>query len=341
MTRCRPSTKAAIALASVLVFAGALPFPAMLVKAGAAGAGLRLSGGSIDPYRFAHSRLECEAGFRGHVSAVGTDWNGETRRLYEGQNEAWTEAIDLVFYVDEDLKSIRVDAETGSGRQSLALDLATLALGRTAPDEAELARRVALRGLPLPFSLPRQSRLPAAFRLEASGLSDAASQIAASCLCLDPPTRAIAALAFFIAAASGLAGMKRRMRPSASLAATLGLSMLAVAAVILLLPRNPRIIIAELPRPQVEGSMPYSGKLVLDSGAPDGASVVRYSASDPGDLSFMAVSTPGKRGIPLSVMEAREGSFVFSSPPVVFARNGGLDLQFERWTTGWMAWQDE
>jgi hypothetical protein len=341
MMRCAPSRKAAAAFAFALAFAGALPFPPMPAKAGTAGAGLRLSGGSFEPYRFAHARLECEAGILGQVAAVGTDWNGGKRLLYEGQNEAWTESIDLVLYVDEGLKLIEIEADTGNGRQGLSLDLSTLALRTAAPGDAELARRAALRDLPLPFSSPRQARLPATFRLAASGLSDAASQIAASCLCLDPPTWALAALAIFIAAASGLAAVRRRMPPGASFALTLGLSVLAVAAVVVLLPREPRLIIAELPRPRDGATMPYRGDLVLDSGASDGAPVMRYSTSDPDSLSFFAVSTPGKSGIPLSVMETREGSFVFSSPPAVFAGSGGLELRFERWTTGWMTGEEE
>jgi len=339
--RCAPPRKTIVSLAMALAFAGALPLALMPIETGTSGAGLRLSGGSFEPYRFTHARLECEAGIRGHVEAIGTDWNGGRRLLYEGRNEAWTEAADLVFYVDETLKGIEIEADTGSGRQSLSLDIASLALANAVPDDAELARRAALRDLPLPFSSPRQAKMPAAFRLDASDLSDAASQIAAACFCLDPPTGVLAVLAVFIVAASGLTAMRRRMPPRASLALTLGLSVLATAAVVIVLPREPRIIIAELPQSRGEGSISHSGELVLDSGASDGGPVMRYLTSDPGNLSFLAVSTPGKGGIPLSVMEIREGSFVFSSPPAVFSRSGGLGLHFERWTTGWMAWQDE
>lgn len=339
--RCATSWKAAVALAFVLSFAGAPPFSPMPAEAEMAGSGLGLSWESFEPYRFARARLACEAGIRGRVGAVGTDWNGGKRLLYEGRNEAWTDSIDLAFYVDEGLKSIEIEADTGAGRQGLSLDLSVPALSQAVPGDAELARRAALRDLPLPFSTPRQARPPAAFALAASGLSDAASQIAAACLCLDPPTAALAALALFIATVSLLAATRRRMAPGASLAMTLGLSALAVAAVVMFLPREPRIIIAELPRPLVEGSMPYSGDLVLDSGAPDGGSVMRYSTSNPGGLSFFGVSTPGESGVPLSVLEEREGNLVFSSPPAVIAGNGVLELRFERWTTGWLAWQGE
>lgn len=341
MIRYAQSRKPAMALAFALVCAGFLPFPPIRAQAEAVGTNLRLSGGSFAPYRFTHARLESDAGIIGDVRVTGTDWNGGTRPLYAGRNEAWAGAIDLVFYIDEGLKSLEIDAETGSGRQSLSIDLSTLALAKAVPDDAELARRASLRDLPLPFSSPRQARPPENFELAASGLADAASQIAASCLCLDPPTEALAALALFIAAAAGLAAMKRRMQPKTALAATLGLSLLAVAAVILFLPREPRITIADLPRSRGEVSMPYRGNLVLAPGAASGVSVMRYLTSDPPDLSFMAISTPGKSGISLSLMEAQPGSFVFSSPPVVVARGAGLELHFERWTTGWMVWQDE
>ena len=341
MMRCAPSRKAAVAAACALAFAAALPIPLVPAGTGTAGTVLRLSGGSFEPYRFAHARLECEAGIRGHVDAVGTDWNGGERLLYEARYDAWTMAIDLVFYVDEGLKGIEIEADTGSGRQGLNIDLATLALAKAVPNEAELDRRASLRDLPLPFSSPKQARLPAAFRLDASGLSDAASQIAASCFCLDPQTGVLAVLAIFIMSASTLAAMWRRMPPRASLVLTLGLSLLATAAVAVVIPREPRIIIAELPRPKGEGPLPISGDYALDPAVPDGSPVVRYSTSDPGGLSFLAVSTPGKEGIPLSVLEGREGSLVFSSPPSVVARGGSLELHFERWTTGWMSWQHE
>lgn len=341
MIRCAPPKRPAMSLVFALVLAGVFPFLPLQAPAEAAGTGLRLSGGTFAPYRFTHVRLECEAGIVGDVRVTGDDWNGKKRLLYEGQSKAWAGSIELVFYVDEGLKSLAIEAETGNGRQNLSLDLAALALSKAVPDAAELARRTFLRDLPLPYSSPRQLKSPVAMEMAASGLSDAASQIAASCLCLEPPTRVLAALAFFIVAAAGLAASKRRMRPGMALAATLGLSILALAAVIILLPREPRMIIVDLPRPQGEGAMAYRGRLALESGMVDGASVMRYSASSSAGLSFTAVSTPGKSGIPLSIIEARPGSLVFSSPPIVVAKGAGLELHCERWTTGWMSWPDE
>jgi len=341
MMRCTTPARPVLRLGFALVFAGAFPFLSLQSPADAAGNGLRLLSGDFAPYRFARARLQCEAGITGEVRVTGTEWNGGKRLLYEGRSKAWTGTMDLVFYVDEGLRSLAIDAETGNGRQDLSLDLAILALSEVVPDDAELGRRAFLRDLPLPYSSPRQARSPVAIQLAASGLSDAASQIAAACLCLEPPTRALAALALFIAAAAGLAAVRRRMRPGMSLAMTLGLSILAVTAVILLLPREPRITIADLPRPQGEGSMAYRGRLALEPGTEKGASVMRYSTSDNAGLSFMAISTPGESGISLSVIEARPGSFVFSSPPVVVAKDAGLELHCEQWTTGWISWQGE
>lgn len=341
MIRCAPPSKPAMSLVFALVFMGVFPSLPLRATAETAGTSLRLSGGSFVPYRFTHATLECDAGIIGDVRMTGADWGGGTRLLYEGRSKAWAGSIELVFYVDEGLKSLEIEAETGNGRQTLFLDLAPLALAKAAPDDAELARRAFLRDLPLPYSSPRQSKSPASMQLAASGLSDAASQIAASCLCLEPPTGALAALALFIMTAAGLAGLKRRMRPGMSGTATVGLSVLALAAVILLLPREPRITIVDLPRPQGEGSMTYSGQLALESGKEGGASVMRYSTSNHAGLSFAAISTPGKGGIPLLAIEARPGDFVFSSPPVVVAKDAGLELHCERWTTGWMSWQDE
>lgn len=340
MIRCAPSGRKVVAFFFALVFPVASSLVPLQAQAGSQGTGLRLTDAVFEPYRFTHAKLESEAGIIGDIRVTGMDWNGGSRLLFSGRSKAWTKSVDVVFYVDESLKSLAIDAETGSGRQTLTLDLAALALGEAVPDDAELARRAMLRDLPLPFTSPRQTRPPRIFLLAASGLSDAASQIAAACIALEPPTKALGALSLFIVAASGLAALRRRMRPASALTATVCLSLLALSAVAFLIPREPRIIIAHLPQPEGEGPLPYRGDLVLGEDAAGEASVIRYSTSDSGWLSFVAISTPGDRGIPLAVMEARPGSFVFSSSPVVTARGTDLELHCERWTTGWMAWQD-
>jgi hypothetical protein len=344
---------AALALVAALAPAWA-ESPAAIPGAG----GLRLVGGPWLPYRFATAKLEAQEGITGTVSVTGTYWDDSSRLLFSARSRAWSASFDLAFYVDEDLKSLDIRAETAAGPRELSVDLSAAALAEAAPGAEEVARRAAMRALPFPYLNPHVGRPPAKVAFTSVDLRAAAIQATEACLVREPPIASLAALAV-LALLAGLLGSlwpapARRGSAKERLAGTglppprllgparLAVALLALAATLALLPATPLLTRVELPRPDATGG--YRAVLEARRGMAASVRVTDFAPSgDPGPggshLALIAAATPGPRGIALDLVVPAGRDCVFSSRPLVTLREGNPELRFAEPSLGWTSWR--
>lgn len=298
----------------------------------AAPSGPSLEGGPCIPWRFADLRLESPGGILGKVEVWGGFWDGPDLLLYREEVGAWTSSLPIRVYIDESLSWLEARAEgpTGPIRARLELDAADPGLA-SLPGEA--VRRARMRSLVPAWTRAGDGYLPAAIDLGASSPDKAAREVLGSLPLGPPPLASLGILGLFALGATIAAGLPGRKghRP---LAAIVIASLAAAALCLALLPRQPRLVVVELPPPDGRGLV--SGRLAASQARPRSQAVTHY-ASELGasGLSFFVLSTPGKGGIELEALALPGDDLVFSRPPLVAGEDGSFFLSSDLPVTGW------
>ncbi|HWQ09283.1 MAG TPA: hypothetical protein VN436_09255, partial [Holophaga sp.] len=204
--------------------AGCLAFG---LAAAALAATIRLEGGPFAPYRINQGRLVLDEGLLGDVELTGRRWSGTRVPLFRTRLAARTQALDLAFYLDEDIRELEV--RTGYG------EAFPLALETSSPGPAEAAVRARLHDLEPPVRLASREAGPQRFAFRTRGLPEAGIEAASSLFGVPPPRAPLVVLGIF--GGIVLAGSVLRSRRQAWAVTVLATAGAAGAVLFLAAPR--------------------------------------------------------------------------------------------------------
>ena len=282
---------------------------------------VHLEGAPFLPYRINQAVLAGPEGMRGEVELQGVRWSGGRVPLFRTQVTARTEAVDLDFYLDEDIRALEVRV-AGEEAQLLELDPVRDL------DPAEGAVREMLRGLAPPIHLARGEARPDRFPVPAGGAAAAGFHAAAELFGVASSRTPLLVLGLFAAvvlAASALASrMPVRLLWALSLLAAGGASVVVVRLA------APRPLLIRVAFPGTAGSH----VLVRQSRELPGYARVDYlEGGRPGSVDLVAFQAPSGRGIPVLDIVPPEGRVRFSAPPCI---TGDRKFEAEGFVTGWV-----
>ncbi len=324
------------AISALALCAAFLPIGAAPLDRGAA---LAVVASDIRPYRICRAKVIPEEGFPGSLRVIAIDFTGAERTLFEATYEAYAEAAQVAFYLDEEIKSLRFEASLASGRA-----VATIDLGADTPiaDAAETARLARMRVLAPPPYLVGSS---APYRLAFNETSiEGASGPTTGMLAPRPPLAALAVLAAFVGAATALESVKNYR---ARLGAIIVTSVIAALAAVLLARPEAVLAVVRLPNAadKADAAAPrLSGRLEAVEEAQNGILMRRYGerhSGAEGGLSLIGLATPGRSTVPLSLVmgDLAIGEDVncrFFKPPLIIERDGSFALRAHEPMLGWL-----
>jgi hypothetical protein len=276
---------------------------------------------SFRPWRFVGASIEATEGLPGAFRIVGITWDSETRVLFESRGSAWAATIDAPFFLDESIRSLRLERSAGRGVWEGLDDIEV-------PPEA-----AALSPPDPPFHAPAFGVIPRDLELGQGNLADIA-RIATEKLFVD--TRPWPALALLtglslLFALAVLPAPARLLSSWPGTALALILVGLAVSAALLTLP--PSAQLRSLALPSSQGEKRVSGRVELRESGETGFPSLAWGLR--GDALLFGVRTTADRPLPFPALVRKDASYRFNPPPLVISDRGLLYLSFSRYAVGW------
>jgi len=296
----------------------------------AATEGPRLEGGPFLPYRINHATVSREEGLTGRLELLGQRWDGGKVPLFRTEVEGRTQAVDVVFYLDEDIRSLELRAP-GAGPAHVEL------VREEGSDPAEAALRQRMRRFNPPAHLETSGTPPERFSLGGTDLGMAGFQASYALFLLPISRLPLAPLAGFALVAVFAAALGRRgpaLRAGAVLAAT-------VLGVYLAAPKPTlyRIVFpAEGPEARMSGVVerrieerPGARHVVYAAGQEEGG-----IQAHGGSTELVGLWAPARTGISLEELVPPGARVRFSSPPLATLEHGETRLTAPEFVTGWV-----
>ncbi len=298
---------------------------------------LRLELGAFQPYRMNTARLLSQEGFSGDLEVSGRLWDGRDIPLFRTHLAAETRAVELVFYLDEDVKGVRCQV----GGRSVDVDLAGIEgrHGGVPPKEATLRGR--MRSLDPPVHFAPRGEASERFSLAGTDLVMAGFQASTTLFGPVPSRIPLWWLGGFAVAALVVSALPTR-RPWTRLLLLAGLSVPVALAVLKV--ANPRPTLFSVSFPGAVSGTRVAGSLERSLEEKPGYTRMSWNGGAEGGLSapgadrveLVGLWAPAGRGIPLAEAVPQGALVRFSSPPLVSVLEGQALLSSPDFITGWV-----
>jgi hypothetical protein len=223
----------------------------------------------------------------------------------------------------------------------LGLDLAAEAEGAGPPIEAEIARRAALRDLPMPAAGVHPGLLPGSFRLGGEDIAGASLAIGRFLFARTGYFRWGGFALALLAAAAAALGAARRVgsgRPFRAEVAIMAIAITVGMAAAVLAPPDPGLVIVNMPDAARTGRM--SGEFRARREMISGVGILDYSiggVKGKTGLAMAGIIAPRGRSLPLGLIEAPGTSGCrFSAPPLVITSGGEFRIETREPIRAWL-----
>lgn len=315
----------------------------LLSVAAMASPDLRLEGGPFLPYRINHAVASDAEGMLGSLELAGQRWDGSRVTLFRTFLKARSEAVDLVFYLDEDIRGLELKVEGQGTVRTSSVDLAAGEGRSGAITEGEVEARDRMRRLDPPVHLTPEGSASERFSLMGSDVVMAGFQ--ASSLFGLPVSRVplllLGGFALLALAAAAIPSDTTRGKVWArtlAIVASLG----ATIAVVLLTAHRPTLFTVAFaddgPGARVSGvlerridELPGYTRMAYAAGQEEGPGLPK-----PDQVELVGIWAPTDGGIPVTDV-VPPGSLVrFSSPPTATVAEGEALLGSKDFITGWV-----
>ncbi len=319
---------------------------ALLASAAALAApGLRLRGEPFLPYRINHAVASQEDGVLGNLELQGQRWDGSEVTLFRTQVKARSQAVELAFYLDEDIRRLILQVGGPETRQVLAVELAAAGTGGAVMPAAESAARIRMRRLTPPVYLAPGGEAPERFSLPGSELATAGLQASSSLFRIPVSRTPLWLLGGFAGLALLLAGLPFHFPRGKRLARLFAVG-LATLAILFLVDRRPILFIVAFPG-DAEGAKRSDDPPSFMSGARLSGTLERRVDEQPGyrrvaylsaqgQVELVGLWAPLAPGLPLGAVVPSGASVRFSVVPLLTMAEGELCIGAQGFVTGWV-----
>ena len=310
---------------------------------------LHLEGGPFLPYRMNHAVVTSPNGLLGTVELLGQRWDGTLAPLYRCQGSARSESVDLVFYLDEDIRGLRLQVDGQESDGAAFIDLATDEGKSGAMEVGETVLRNRMRSLDPPIHLAPDGDPPERFSLVGSDLIMSGFQASSALFSISASRAPLIPIGGFllivlITAALPLnTGRRRILASTLTICAAFG----STAVIVYLAVPRPTLFsvafAADRHDAKISGVMErkvderpgytrvaYAARQELQSDA------VKPETGNPGTVELVGLWAPTRIGVPVTDI-VPSGSLVrFISPPLVTLVDGVPVLGSKNFITGWV-----
>ena len=305
---------------------------------------LRLDGGPFLPYRINHATATSSEGLFGSVELLGQRWDGTRVPLFRTHVTARSQAVELVFYLDEDIRGLELQVDGQGMEEPVSIDLAASEGKSGAVDESETVLRNRMRGLDPPIHLAPDGDPPQRFSMVGSDPIMAGFQASYALFSISVSRAPLVPLGGFILVtmfAAAITPSTRRRQIIARAITIFVVLGVTVAIVFLAVPRPTLFSVAfptDRPDARISGvlerrieELPGYTRVTYAAGQGEG-----FGAMESGNVELVGLWAPAGRGVPMADI-VPSGSLVrFSVPPLATLLDGELMFGSKDFVTGWV-----